>query len=34
MMNPLLNHGVLCVGGRLANAEFNDEAKHQRLVSH
>ena len=34
MMYPFLNHGVLCVGGRLANGKFNDEAKYQRLVSH
>ena len=34
MLYSFLNYGVLCVGGRLANGKFNDEAKYQCLVSH
>ena len=33
LLYPFLYDGVLCVGGRLANGKFNDEAKYQRLVS-
>ena len=33
MLYPLLNDGVLCVGGRLANGKFNDEAEYKCLVS-
>ena len=29
---PSLNDGILCVGGRIANDNFIDEAKYQRLV--
>ena len=33
MLYPFLNGGVLCVGGRLANGKFNDEAEDKCLVS-